>query len=183
MSELWFRRELTSASRLTALAYQNAAGPLGDLSSTYDPAGNRIGIGGTSARTLLGDTEAAYAEACTRKRAGEPVYIVGHSLGARAALAVARQLVSRCGFAPDHVFTLDPFEAPDVKAPPGVPVTNFYQRRSWWFQGPEVGGARDNIFVPGAFHQTITGVESVRNTIEQTTIESRGLTDSLGGRY
>jgi RHS repeat-associated protein len=130
-----------------------------------------------------GETEAAYAEACTRKRAGEPVYIVGHSLGARAALAVARQLVSKCGIAPDHVFTLDPFEAPDVKAPPGVPVTNFYQRRSWWFQGPEVGGARDNIFVPGAFHQTITGVESVRDTIEQTIIESRGLTDSLGGRY
>jgi hypothetical protein len=58
---------------------------------------------------------------------------VGHSLGGRAALAVALQLVEECRFAPDHLFTIDPFEAPDVKAPPGVPTTNFYQRRSWWF--------------------------------------------------
>jgi RHS repeat-associated protein len=130
-----------------------------------------------------GETEAAYAQACARKRAGEPVNLVGHSLGGRAVLAVARQLVSRCGFAPDHVFTIDPFEAPDVKAPPGVAVTNFYQRRSWWFQGPEVGDARANIFVPGYFHSNITGSDIVQDTIEQTIIEGRGQTDPLGGRY
>jgi pimeloyl-ACP methyl ester carboxylesterase len=130
-----------------------------------------------------GETEAAYAEACARKRAGEPVNLVGHSLGGRAVLAVARQLVSRCGFAPDHVFAIDPFEAPDVKAPPGVPVTNFYQRRSWWFQGPEVGDARANIFVPGYFHSDITRSELVQGTIERMIIESRGLSESIGGRY
>jgi hypothetical protein len=40
---------------------------------------------------------------------------VGHSLGGRAALAVARQLVEKCRFAPDYLFTIDPFEAPDVR--------------------------------------------------------------------
>jgi RHS repeat-associated protein len=41
------------ASRLTGLTYRNAAGQLGDLTYTYDPAGNRVGIGGAFARTLL----------------------------------------------------------------------------------------------------------------------------------
>ncbi len=50
------------ASRLTALIYRNALGPLGDLQYTYDPAGNRIGVEGTFARTLLPDsvTPASY---------------------------------------------------------------------------------------------------------------------------
>jgi RHS repeat-associated protein len=41
------------ASRLTALIYQNAVGPLGDLTYQYDAAGNRIRLGGSFARTLL----------------------------------------------------------------------------------------------------------------------------------
>lgn len=45
--------------RLTALIYRNAAGPLGDLTYAYDPAGNRTGIGGTFARTLLPDPVAS----------------------------------------------------------------------------------------------------------------------------
>ncbi|NJD67632.1 MAG: hypothetical protein FIA90_02990 [candidate division NC10 bacterium] len=45
-----------AASRLTALIYRNAAGLLGDLTYTYDPAGNRIGVGGLFARTLLPDS-------------------------------------------------------------------------------------------------------------------------------
>ncbi|MFQ5657522.1 MAG: RHS repeat-associated core domain-containing protein, partial [Candidatus Methylomirabilales bacterium] len=43
------------ASRLTALIYRNAAGILGNLSYTYDPAGNRIAVGGSFARTILPD--------------------------------------------------------------------------------------------------------------------------------
>jgi RHS repeat-associated protein len=43
------------ASRLTALIYRNALGPLGDLTYQYDPAGNRVGVGGSFARTLLPD--------------------------------------------------------------------------------------------------------------------------------
>jgi RHS repeat-associated protein len=42
-------------SRLTALIYRNASGPLRDLTYQYDPAGNRIGVGGSFARTLLPD--------------------------------------------------------------------------------------------------------------------------------
>ena len=82
-----------------------------------------------------------------------------------------------------HVFTIDPFEAPDVKAPPGTPVTNFYQRRSWWFQGPEVEGALANIFVPDAFHVNITANDIVKDSIVQTIRESRRMGESLGGRY
>ncbi|HKA59869.1 MAG TPA: RHS repeat-associated core domain-containing protein, partial [Gemmatimonadales bacterium] len=41
------------ASRLTALVYQNAAGPLGNLTYQYDAAGNRVRVGGSFARTLL----------------------------------------------------------------------------------------------------------------------------------
>jgi len=111
------------------------------------------------------------------------VFLIGHSLGGRAALAVARRLAEECHFAPDHLFTIDPFEAPDVQAPPGVPTTNFYQRRSWWFQGPEVEGAIANIFVPDAFHVDITQKELVKTTIERTIVESRGMGQPLGGRY
>jgi RHS repeat-associated protein len=42
-----------AASRLTALIYRNATGPLGDLAYDYDAAGNRMGVGGSYARTLL----------------------------------------------------------------------------------------------------------------------------------
>lgn len=42
-------------SRLTALVYRNALGFLGDLTYQYDPAGNRVGVGGSFARTLLPD--------------------------------------------------------------------------------------------------------------------------------
>ncbi len=44
-----------AASRLTALIYRNALGVLGDLTSQYDRAGNRTGVGGSFARTLLPD--------------------------------------------------------------------------------------------------------------------------------
>jgi RHS repeat-associated protein len=43
-------------SRLTALIYRNALGPLGDLTYQYDQSGNRIGVGGSFARTLLPDS-------------------------------------------------------------------------------------------------------------------------------
>ncbi len=44
-----------AASRLTALIYRNAVSLLGDLSYTYDAAGNRASVGGSFARTLLPD--------------------------------------------------------------------------------------------------------------------------------
>ncbi len=42
-------------SRLTALIYRNTLGPVGNLTYTYDATGNRIGVGGSWARTLLPD--------------------------------------------------------------------------------------------------------------------------------
>jgi RHS repeat-associated protein len=42
-------------SRLTGLVYRNALGVLGGLSYKYDSAGNRIGVEGSFARTLLPD--------------------------------------------------------------------------------------------------------------------------------
>ncbi len=48
-----------AASRLTALIYRNAGGLLGDLTYQYDPAGNRIAVGGSFAGTLLPDAVAS----------------------------------------------------------------------------------------------------------------------------
>ncbi|HZY30750.1 MAG TPA: RHS repeat-associated core domain-containing protein, partial [Candidatus Methylomirabilis sp.] len=48
-----------AASRLTALIYRNATSQLGDLSYTYDAVGNRTGVGGSFARTLLPDPVAS----------------------------------------------------------------------------------------------------------------------------
>ena len=42
-----------SASRVTALIYRNGLATLGDLTYEYDRAGNRIGVGGSFARTSL----------------------------------------------------------------------------------------------------------------------------------
>ncbi len=51
-----------AASRLTRLAYTSPSALLGDLTYTYDPAGNRTAVGGSFARTLLPDpvTSASY---------------------------------------------------------------------------------------------------------------------------
>ncbi len=130
-----------------------------------------------------GQTDEAFERACNLKKSGHPLFIIGHSWGGEKALRVARRLVADCGIGPDHVFTIDPFSAPDVKAPPGAPVTNFYQRRSWWFGGPEVEGAVANIFAPEAFHGDITRKMIVQDTIVQTIFESRGVGQPLGGRY
>jgi YD repeat-containing protein len=42
-----------AASRVTGLAYRKDTTTLGTLSYTYDAAGNRVGVGGTWARTAL----------------------------------------------------------------------------------------------------------------------------------
>ena len=56
------------ASRLIALIYRNALGTLGDLTYQYDKAGNRIGVGGSFARTLLPDpVNAATYDAANRQ--------------------------------------------------------------------------------------------------------------------
>ncbi len=48
-----------TASRLTALIYRNPTGLLGDLTYQYDSAGNRVGVAGFFARTLLPDSISA----------------------------------------------------------------------------------------------------------------------------
>lgn len=47
------------ASRLTALVYRNALGPIGNLTYQYDPSGNRVGVGGSLARSLVPDPVAS----------------------------------------------------------------------------------------------------------------------------
>ncbi len=57
-----------AASRLAALIYRNTSGQLGDLTYTYDAAGNRTGVGGTFPRTLLPDpVSAATYDAANRQ--------------------------------------------------------------------------------------------------------------------
>lgn len=50
-----------SASDLTAIAYQAGLTPLGNLAYSYDPAGNRNGVGGSFARTSLPSAVSAAA--------------------------------------------------------------------------------------------------------------------------
>lgn len=58
-----------AAPRLTALIYRNAAGPLGELTYAYDALGNRTGVGGSFARTLLPNAIAsATYDAANRQR-------------------------------------------------------------------------------------------------------------------
>ena len=148
--------------------------------------GTRLSSMGEDVRPLFsnGQTDTVAQEACRLKQSGRPVFLIGHSWGGKAVIEVAQRMVEECGMAPDHVFTIDPWEAPHIKAPPGVPVTNFYQRRSWWFfEGPEVAGAVANIFIPGRDHWTITGHDTVRQTIEQIILEKRAIGRPLGGHY
>jgi RHS repeat-associated protein len=50
-----------AASKVTELIYKNASGTLGNLTYQYDGAGNRRGIGGSFAQTLLPDAVASAA--------------------------------------------------------------------------------------------------------------------------
>lgn len=57
-----------AASRITELTYRNAAGVLGNLTYEYDAAGNRTGVGGSFARTLLpGSISSASYDAANRQ--------------------------------------------------------------------------------------------------------------------
>ncbi|MFQ5846383.1 MAG: RHS repeat-associated core domain-containing protein [Candidatus Methylomirabilales bacterium] len=49
------QHQYDGGGRLTGLIFRSAAGLLGDLTYQYDPAGNRIAVGGSFARTLLPD--------------------------------------------------------------------------------------------------------------------------------
>lgn len=49
------------ASRLTDVIYRNALGQLGNLTYQYDPSGNRVGVGGSLARSRLPDAVAQTA--------------------------------------------------------------------------------------------------------------------------
>lgn len=48
-----------AASRVNELAYRNSSGTIGNLTYQYDAAGNRRGVGGSLARTLLPDAVAS----------------------------------------------------------------------------------------------------------------------------
>jgi RHS repeat-associated protein len=132
-----------------------------------------------------GAQAAAVKAAIDAKRRGEPVYIIGHSLGGERALRVAAELARR-GITPDHVFTIDPFIQDGTTVPPGVPVTNFYQENVGWasrfIRGREVVGADANVLITGTSHLTITEHGTVRDTIQNTILAPR-TAPSLGGRY
>jgi RHS repeat-associated protein len=123
-------------------------------------------------------------ELAKRIRAGgHPLYIIGHSLGGRRALAAVTELLD-AGLTPDHVFTIDPFIADDTIAPPGVPLTNFYQMQSFINGRPIADATNIEISDSGIGHFSITNHNLVRDTI--VNIITGGLQSeavSLGGRY
>ncbi|HEV8640842.1 MAG TPA: RHS repeat-associated core domain-containing protein [Methylomirabilota bacterium] len=115
--------------------------------------------------------------------AGRPLFIVGHSLGGQRALAVVNELLN-AGITPDHVFTIDPFIANDTMAPPGGPLTNFYQMQSFINGRPIIDATNIQISGAGVGHFSITNHPLVRNTIVNTiTGGLQAEAPSPGGRY
>jgi RHS repeat-associated protein len=117
------------------------------------------------------------------RASGRPLFIIGHSLGGRRAVAVANELLV-AGITPDHVFTIDPFVADDTVAPPGVPLTNFYQTQSFINGRPIADAANIEISDQGIGHFSITDHAMVRSAILKAVtggVQSEATT--LGARY
>jgi RHS repeat-associated protein len=117
------------------------------------------------------------------RASGRPLYIIGHSLGGRRALAAVHELTNH-GITPDHVFTIDAFISDDATVPPGVPITNFYQMQSFINGRPIADATNIEISDRGIGHFSITDHAMVRETILQTI--AGGLQSEAvlpGGRY
>jgi hypothetical protein len=117
------------------------------------------------------------------RASGRPLFIIGHSLGGRRAVAVANELLV-AGITPDHVFTIDPFVADDTVAPPGVPLTNFYQMQSFINGRPVADATNIELSDHGIGHFSITDHAMVRSAILNTVtggVQSEATT--LGARY
>ncbi len=130
-----------------------------------------------------GQVSDVVARAREAARAGRRVFIIGHSRGGEAAVKAAMELFGE-GITPDRVFTVDPFVEPGTTVPPGLPVTNFYQERRYLIiiRGFEIGGAQDNVLIPGTNHIDITGHPIVQGAI-QGAILGAPSAQPAGGRY
>jgi len=69
-----------AASELTSLTYKQGATTLGDLTYTYEPAGNRIKIGGSFARTNLPPAPATTTYNANRGGSGNSDSVISGSL-------------------------------------------------------------------------------------------------------
>ncbi len=97
-----------TASRLTGLIYRNAAGTLGNLTYQYDPAGNRTGVGGSFARTLLPAAIAtATYDAANRQRAFGPSQMAFDANGNLTTLTDATQTTSLTWDARDRLIGVE----------------------------------------------------------------------------
>ena len=79
-----------------------------------------------------GELARVVEEAKQAKLAGEPVFIVGHSLGGETGSAASLELLN-AGFPVDHLILIDSFVP---VAPQGIPTTNFYQQSGLPFGFP-----------------------------------------------
>jgi RHS repeat-associated protein len=137
---------------------------LNNLADFLDWAGEPVGVYNSAQAGLA--SRAARA-ACL---SGQPVHLIGHSLGGAAAIDIAWQLAAR-GIYVSDLTAIDAFRARHTSAPPGVLTYSFYQRQGMP-RGRPLGGRKANPFddqlisgLPGNPHLTITDHPRVATTM------------------
>jgi RHS repeat-associated protein len=152
-----------------------SSGPRGASASSGGNAGltNLMGAlkrGGERIESLnSGQVQDAIRLATHAQAAGEPVYIVGHSLGGSAGIDAALKLPQP----PTHLYTIDPF-LPNQSIPSNIPTTNFLQRDALPYGSYLQGQNVENLLIDGLGslgHFTIT--EQVRDAIAEQILSGR----------
>jgi RHS repeat-associated protein len=161
----------------TIVIYGGAAssGPGGSSASSGNNAGltnlgdNLQSRGERVAPLNSGQVQDAIRLATQAQAAGEPVYIVGHSLGGSTGIDAALQLPQP----PTHLYTIDPF-LPNQNIPDNIPTTNFLQRDALPFGSYLQGQNVENVLIDGlgfAGHFTIT--DQVQGAIAEQILSRR----------
>ncbi len=138
---------------------------LKDLETRLESGGERV------ASLSSGQIQDAIRLATQAQAGGEPVYLVGHSLGGSGLINVATQLQQP----PTHLYTIDPF-LPNQNIPANIPTTNFLQREDFIFGSYLQGQNVQNVLIEGLGflgHFDITANSQVQSAITQQVISGR----------
>jgi pimeloyl-ACP methyl ester carboxylesterase len=114
---------------------------------------------------------AAAEQACA---AGEPLNIVGHSMGGNTAIEVALFLFGP-GLLVNNLITIDPVGPLHTVLPTQIPTTNFVQRQGLPYGSYLSGGNVTNVPVggPDVNHFTITGNQMVQSSVQGMILGTR----------
>jgi hypothetical protein len=141
---------------------------LNALATALASAGEPVGVFNSA---QIGQAQRAAQAACL---SGQPVHLVGHSLGGRAVIDIAWQLANK-GIYVSDLTAIDAFRSPYTSAPPGVLTYGFFQDQDPP-RGRPLGGRKANPFahqyvwdLSGYAHLTITDHPRVASTMLQLT--------------